>query len=300
MKRLFFNYLIIAVVAVSAAFTSCNKNNIDNGNGNENESEKWVKKRNYQGAQGDHVLIFSINNKIYASSQNTLWEYDPAYNTWTDKKDSPNTYPTAYFVANNKVYIIGSSNNVWEYNPLIDNWTEKSSCPVNFSNFGFGINNKGYVCNSYTRDFYEYDTETDTWKECANFPNIINSGIACGSTTQNGFTIGGYNTGTIFNDCFYMYNPTADKWTQKANFPILTSQGIAFCNDDVIYAGLGYYVDRYTLINYLSKKIYKYDTESNSWSFAIEAPIQSIAGNTVMCNGKLYLLDGIDFWEYSF
>jgi len=295
----------------------------NNQNPPDNQSNKgsWVQKANYQGAAVAYAVGFSVNGKIYVgmgsngNHKNDLWQYDPATNKWTERKDFPGTGNLAYFVANNKAYVIASNMNMWEYNPETDSWMQKASYPDNnlyaaATHIYFNINNKGYVgyyygsFSSIISGFYEYNPATDTWKKCMNTPWGITVATA---TDQIGYAMG--------NDICYTYNPTTDKWAQKANFPLSGSDysgGIAFCEDGVIYAGLGAVADYHSYI--YSNQIYKYDSDANSWSVAITVPdvLTREGAVAVMCNGKLYVGLGLmgvdsgvqqcmlDFWEYSF
>jgi len=311
---------VLLILVAVIGFVACHKDN-NSGENDDNSGNKWVQKKNYPGAQNDRPVAFSVNNKIYALSSTNLWEYNPTSDTWTEKSFpniADNTFITTStcFVINNKAYIIdeynktwipgGSAYNfpVWEYNPIADDWTKKTACPIivstyqcswggtvlSHSNFGFSINNKGYAGNMGGA-FYEYNPETNTWKQCANAGG--HEGIIRGATEEHGFTIGGRNC-SYYASTFRIYNPDTDKWTPKANFPTAIQQGIAFCKDGVIYAGLG--------SPGTGKDIYKYNNDNNSWNYAIEAPIERSGAIAVMCNGKLYLgLGGnIDFWEYTF
>ncbi|MDR1459128.1 MAG: hypothetical protein LBI60_02825, partial [Bacteroidales bacterium] len=102
--------------------------------------------------------------------------------------------------------------------------------------------------------------------------------------------------------------PVTDRWTERASFPLSTKGGIAFCKGGIIYAGLGrdYFLSQSAVYESWRdedhNKIYKYDSENNSWRLETEAPIQGEGKIAVICNGKLYVgLGGsLDFWEYSF
>jgi len=332
----------VAYLAVCMMFIACDKDNGNGnnddpgGNGNENNN-KWIQKANYPAAAVANAVAFSINGKIYVGmgsnatgDKNDLWEYDPATNKWTEKKDFPGQTNTAYFVVNDKAYVL-YLNQMWEYSPTNDSWIQKADCPTH-PTFGVCINNKGYVgiLNSYSnsQSFYEYSPETDTWKQCADFVGLNRRAITAVSTGQNAYIIGGNGPvcagyeSKLRSDNFWTYSPINDKWTQKADFPsgIGLVYGLSFCREGVIYAGLGIEsrqgsssassADRYTYID----EIYKYDANNNSWNSFGKPPIsQRCLAISVVCNGKLYIGLGVyrhpfygagpyhlDFWEYSF
>lgn len=97
--------------------------------------------------------LFTINGKVYVGSQSIgassdynylrqLYEYDPQSNLWATKKDFPGTTriePTVA-VLNNKVYVM----------------------------FGAAKNTGGPA--TYTADAWEYDPETDNWRQLSNPP----------------------------------------------------------------------------------------------------------------------------------
>lgn len=152
------------------------------------ENDTWSQKANLPGAANTLTLAagFSIDNKGYIgtglqtgenNSNNyatkKFWEYDPAENKWTQKKDfdGENRTGAVGFSIGNKGYIgtgYGSGqvylNDFWEYDPAKDAWAKK----IDFNgegrtdSFGFSIGSKGYLGGGRgsgggdLNDFWEY------------------------------------------------------------------------------------------------------------------------------------------------
>ena len=129
MKKTGLNYLLIAVFAISAAFTSCDNYDDGNGDGNGNESGKWIQKKNYPGAASSYAVAFAANGKIYVGNQNDFFEYDPATDKWTEKRFFPMA-AQCHFAVNDLLYIINNSGTMSQYNPSTDTWTEKAAFPI--------------------------------------------------------------------------------------------------------------------------------------------------------------------------
>jgi N-acetylneuraminic acid mutarotase len=156
----------------------------------------WTQKANFGGAPRGGAIGFNIGGKGYigtgviAPSQegytNDFWECDPATNAWTRKADFGGlpTVQAVGFSIGNKGYvgtgftINDFSNDFWEYDPATDAWTRKANFggDPRYGAAGFSIGNKGYIGTGHNekgnlsgneKDFWEYDTTTDTWTQKA-------------------------------------------------------------------------------------------------------------------------------------
>ncbi|GGH64714.1 N-acetylneuraminic acid mutarotase [Filimonas zeae] len=153
----------------------------------------WGNYRNYPASFIKEHDMYAVNGKIYCiagrdtmlyttefPSSGRVYEFDPATNRWTQKRDFPGRrrFDPTGFVINNKIYIIGGNSNgpltdVWEYNPATDVWTRKAEFPgtsvICSAMFNYG--NKIYMFGGYfpqslvINDFWEYDLSTDKWKQ---------------------------------------------------------------------------------------------------------------------------------------
>ena len=112
--------------------------------------------------------LFTIGGKVYVGSQSIgassnyyyfkqLYEYDPATNFWTQKKDFPGTGRTEATVAvlNNKAYVMFGAtkgayfSDAWEYDPASDSWRQLTNPPATKAN-GSGVFNQQAGAIPYT------------------------------------------------------------------------------------------------------------------------------------------------------
>jgi len=208
-------------------------------------SNSWTKKADFPGNGREFGIAFSINGKGYFGlgyddpfrlnpEGADFWEYDPATDQWTKKRDVPFITREAAvgFAMNGKGYVgLGTNFNYstqyrdfWEYDPAIDTWTKKADYPGDgiFLGTGFSINGLGYVgfgaSSNVSKQFWEYNASSNTWSRKADLP-------ASGRTDAIGFAIGnkgyvgfGHNVLSDLND-FWEYDPATDQWKEKRAFP---------------------------------------------------------------------------------
>jgi len=157
-------------------------------------ANEWTPKKDFGGGARYDAAGFSIGGKGYIgtggnngdqrgnnSDQKDFWEYDPAANEWTPKKDFGGAarQGAVSFSIGTKGYIgTGYSRNsnglykdFWEYDPATSEWTPKKDFGggARYAAVGFSIGSKGYIgtgnsYDQYTNDFWEYDPgQTYTW-----------------------------------------------------------------------------------------------------------------------------------------
>jgi hypothetical protein len=174
---------------------------------------------------------FVIDNKgyVYLNGTNQLFEYDPAFNIWSEKAPFPDeskVMPIAMTIAN-KGFIIGGSNTntIWIYDPEDNNWNESQDCFRDvgvYAGIGFNIGNRYFLGGGHTRgnmeeepvklaDFYEYDPHNEIW--------IDKAGVGMfESYYLRSFSLG--NRGYVLDyDYLWEYNPHEDEWYTVADFP---------------------------------------------------------------------------------
>jgi N-acetylneuraminic acid mutarotase len=141
----------------------------------------------------------------------------------------------ASFVIGTKGYVFGGYDgsdrlcDLWEYDTETDSWTQMQSLNEatgletlkgRNSSTAFAVGTKGYVGlgydgKNYLKDFYEYNSETDTWTRIEDFMGPERVGAVA-------FTVGGKGyAGTGFNDNylndFYCFDPSTGHWTKSAD-----------------------------------------------------------------------------------
>ncbi|MBP1618267.1 MAG: N-acetylneuraminic acid mutarotase [Bacteroidetes bacterium] len=104
---------------------------------------------------------------------------------------------------------------------------------------GFSIDTDGYIgCgwngNDYMKDFWKYDTSTDTWTQIANFPESARYGCYGFSLNSVGYVGGGVNDDGYFNS-INSYDPSTASWTTLTGKGKKRAYASAFVISDVAY-----------------------------------------------------------------
>nr|WP_232423647.1 kelch repeat-containing protein [Leptospira weilii] len=164
----------------------------------ESEPIYWNRMQDFPGWGRRNAVAFSINGKGYIAAGETtwgswlsdLWEYDSQTSSWTQKADIP--YPLGYDHA-----------------------------------VGFAINGKGYYgtginTNSISKNWQEYNPNTNQWVSKKNFPGVARFGavaFAIGNKGYLGTGTTGYGVAGTPRKDFWEYNPATDSWRQVADLP---------------------------------------------------------------------------------
>jgi PKD repeat protein/N-acetylneuraminic acid mutarotase len=233
MKALFLLQLIFAIIIIEM-----------------HAQEKWTQKADYGGIERREVVGFAINGKGYIVTgekyegwyicEKDFWEYDPENDVWTQKADFAGVgrYAAIGFAIGDKGYVgwgltspFSYVNDFWEYDVNTNSWTQKADLGPNANReggVGFSIGEKGYIGSGvnhdlgygYTlNDFWEYDPQSDTWTQMADFAGESRAGAVgfcigemgyIGTENRDGYQV-------LYND-FWEYDPALDLWTQKADF----------------------------------------------------------------------------------
>lgn len=191
-----------------------------------------------------------------------LFEYNTITENWTKRASFPSNGRTraSVFVIDNVAYVGlgykgGASSQVnvfpiynevsdfWKYNPSTDTWSQIASFPAGSraSACGFSLNNKGYIVGGgysknsgntkygYFKDTWEYDPQTNTWTQKANFiggefselygTTILGKayiGLGQILDPQTGTSTG---IGKLTTD-LWEYNPLTNVWIKSTSFPL--------------------------------------------------------------------------------
>lgn len=149
-------------------------------------------------------------------------------------------------------------------------WTQMTAPSTPFTarnaSAGFSIGTKGYFglggdTGGETKDFYEYNSITDSWIKKADFGGGKRQAPVSFSIGGKGYVGLGDSSGVANND-FWEYDPTTNIWTKKADFPggVRTTL-IGFSIGNKGYVGLG---DDGTGV--LKKDFYEYNPITNIWT----------------------------------
>ena len=181
---------------------------------------------------GNNNFGFSFLGKGYvrAGSEtiNDFWLFNPINNTWK----SIGLYGDGSAICvstETNVYILGT-NGAREYNPDSNTWTNRATFPPNSTytrsgGVAFAIGNKGYYGmgssgSGFWNDMWQYNPDSNTWKQMANY----NGYIAGGSLSPKVFVIGNdaylmgiekkerLQNAPLSHSFFTKYNAAANTW----------------------------------------------------------------------------------------
>lgn len=208
------------------------------------DSDTWTQKANFVGEARSYSANAPVNGKGYVlwgfnnqtTFYNDTWEYDPNTNNWTQKNASPGVgrASAVAFVLDNKIYagtgLNGSSGlkDFYQYDPGTDTWSQKNDFGGDnrrvasgfvLNGFGYlGLGASGIGNTVWHNDWWQYNHNTDTWTQKANFPGQGTGNSSYFALNGEGHIVGGWRNFSDVYDEHYVYNPNNDTWTQLSNF----------------------------------------------------------------------------------
>jgi len=267
-----------------------------------------------------------INGKFYVlggfgvggMAPGLVFEYDPAGDRWTRKKDMPiKVHHQAQIPLNGKLYVFGGclqgisgeggTQNAWEWDPVADTWKalaqmDRKRCSAVAEQVDGKIyligglepmeNGKGTRVTGLNQ---MYDPATNTWANRSPMPtsrNHAHAGAVNGKIYVLGGRLGAGNIPVTTNiDTVEEYDPVANLWGPvKERMPqVRSGGGWAVCNGK-IYLGGGEWITRefYAAL----KALDAYDPATNTWEVLTPLP-GAVHGNAMGCIGnKLHTVSG--------
>ena len=291
-------------------------------------NEVWSRKADFGGTAVSDAVAFTIGNKGYVGTgfayegsytniySVDLWEYDPSEDVWTQKADFGGTGRASAigFSIGDKGYI-GTGyyydegwqllSDFWEYNPQLNIWTQRADFAgtARFNAFGLSIENKGYIGTGnvdwdfgpWFKDFWEYDPDTDSWEQKADFPGESRHGAAGFTINNKGYLGTGYGDGENYKD-FWEYDPDSDQWIRKADFGgAARSEAVGFTIDGKGYIGTGRGMN-------LHRDFWEYDPQTDTWNRKPDfngVERWNAVGFAIGNRGYVGTGGLIDFWEFD-
>jgi len=148
---------------------------------------------------------------------------------WIELKEFSGTTRSdaASFIIGNNGFVFGGYDgdkrlsDLWMMNPDNDTWTQMA----NLADFGgvarnsasaFAIGTNGYIGlgfdgNDYLKDFWQYNSLTNSWTRKADFEGSARYGAVGFALDGKGYMGTGYDD--KFQNDIYRYDPSADTWT---------------------------------------------------------------------------------------
>jgi len=234
---------------------------------------------------------------------------EESINDWTHLKDFPGAAraSASTFVVGDKAYVcLGRAawkadflKDLWEYDSQTDTWTRKTDFPgvPRVKAVAGVIGTKAYVgmgaigpyasTNLYS-DFWEYDTQTDTWTQRKSFPGSGKNDLFSAVVNGSLYVTLGYDGVKIIRET-WKYEPSTDTWTQLEKAPYGANNMAGFTLGNSFYVGSGF--NGYNLDCF-----YEYNTVSQKWSKRADLPAARILSNGMAINSKGYVLLG-RYWN---
>ena len=269
----------------------------------------------------------ALNGKIYVVggsnnyTNNPVYEYNPATDTWATKKSLP-TPRSSFAIAacQNKIYVIGGTSG-WSsssstiktglnevYDPATDTWETKTSMPTKrYQMEANAVNGKIYVIGGRTGGMYTtvdlnevYDTETDAWTTKEPIPYPVVS-YASAVVDNKIYVIGGQDEfhAQLNLDFTQVYDTETDAWSQGAHIPVATWQATAGATTGTmspkriyVLGGEGGFVEPLD-------QNYVYDPQADVWTTGTPIPTPRINPLVAVVNDLVYVIGGTVGWLES-
>ncbi len=258
-----------------------------------------------------------------------VYEYDPAADTWTKKKNMPQvSHHIGLIELNGKIVVIGGFvkpakgptawepiDNVWEYDPAADTWKalaalpKKRGAPAAVVHGGkiYAIGGAGLHPGSKETTLHParphralgttevYDPAANTWKTLQDMPTARNHG-AIGVVNNKIYYLGGrignaFITRASNTDIVEVYEPATDQWGPLLAPMITPRSAVAWgTHNNRIYVAGG--EQRTSEFQRTFRAVEAYDPATNRWAALppMEFPRHGLAGAII--NGKFHLVSG--------
>ncbi|HEY9060570.1 MAG TPA: kelch repeat-containing protein [Pseudobacteroides sp.] len=283
---------------------------------------KWTRK-NDMIYQRSFFTSTVANGKIYAfggfggknyelSSLDTVEEYDPVNNQWTEcPKMSSTKVNLASAEVNGKIYVCGGANvhpspydfydNTEEYDPVNKKWALKNKMPekrymheaVSLNNYMYVVGGRKAVYNEAIQDYdvsladniLRYDPAKNRWTTLAamNIPRVNHC-----VTVANGkiYAMGGQDERGKVLDSIEEYNPALNKWIIKKPMQTTEFQFGVFSLNDKIY-----------VVGNRSEDFKEYDPKTETWTKKGNFVYNAYRHKVEYVNNNAYAIGGLNFHD---
>ena len=252
------------------------------------------------------IYIIGGTDTIYRVSTDyfsTLWMYDPAIDTWTQKADMPRGRArAATCVVDGKIYAIGGSPHgdadfafVEMYDPATDTWTRKADLPrARCFLSASAVNDKIYVIGgkiypsaTMVATVEEYDPATDTWTRKTDMPTA--RGCHSASVVDGKIYVIGGATGAFgpVVSTVEVYDPATDIWTRKTDMPTARNFISTSVMNGRIYAIGGGNAWGPSL-----SVVEVYDPTTDTWTGDDNIPTARATHSASVVDGNIYVIGG--------
>lgn len=300
-------------------------------------AQKWVQLAPFPDAS-EEVYGIASGGKLYVFAglapgwkpKALVYEYDPATDQWTKKKNMPlASHHVALAELNGKIYVMGGFkypdsgkpawqpiDNAWEYDPAKDTWKALAPLPTKRGSLNavvqggkiYVIGGAGVYPGSKAVDIHParphlvlgtnevYDPATNTWETRRPMPTARNH-AAAGMVNNKIYVIGG-RVGSGFitvgsnTDIVEEYDPATDQWgALKAAMPTPRSSVAWGIYKGKIYVAGGEIHNARMLGAY--RAVEAFDPATNTWTILpwMQFPRHGLAGDFI--ENRLHLVSGL-------
>jgi len=261
--------------------------------------------------------VAAISDRIYAvaGSNNVVYEYDPAANSWALKTHVP-TSRDSFAVAScqGKLYVIGGaisrdpmngdarSCGITEaYDPATDTWELKAPMPTGRVQMkAETVSGKIYVMGGRTAGPYStvnvteaYDPATNSWATKAAMPYSVVS-YASAAVNEKIYVIGGQAEfePRLNLDTTQIYDTISDKWSLGKPAPVIIWQAAAGATTGELAPKQIYVVGGSVGFAAGSDQNYAYNPQNHTWIRAAPMPTARFNPSCAVVDDLLYVLGG--------
>lgn len=247
--------------------------------------------------------------------------------------DGPTRGYACSFTIGNQGYLFGgygskkNLKDLWKYDIENDYWVQCASLPAEgmerHDAAAFAINGKGYITTGTSRetgkhlkDTWEYDPDTDSWKQMDDFPGTARYGAMAFAINGYGYVGAGRDEDNYLKD-IYRFNPAApagSQWeivngyggTKRLYATTFVIDNVAYIccganNSNTVYDFWKFDGATWTQLRDISNTSdYEYDDDyaivrSRAVSFVIDGKAYITGGNSGESSGSNYS----DYWIYD-
>ena len=185
-----------------------------------------------------------------------------------------------------------------------NSWTTQAPMPTARSHLAVGVvsNAAGqtilYAMGGIKPGFFAlrrveaYNSATSTWTRKASLPEARSIMNGAGVIGGKLYVSGGGDSNRTVRKTLYVYTPGTDSWTKKAALPIASALGVTGIIGDKLYVLTGGSADCAGCATTYTRRLYRYDPGSNTWSRLADCPEPHLGGAAGVIDGKLYVAGG--------
>ena len=326
-------YILLACTFCVLILTAC----IDNPASSPYADILFIRKDTIPGVGRASAVGFAINDKGYVAlgrisrygpQLKDCWEYNPLTNKWSQKTNFPGKarVKAVGVGLNGKGYVgMGFDLNCpfyadtahlkdfWCFDPQLNTWSRKADFPSKYTDacismvyknqiyVGFGFDGWGF-----SRYFFRYNPDNDTWTELSWFPGPERVGGTMCTDGDKVFFGTGFNTYNQ-ND-WWQYFPETDSWKELKRMPDTGREnGVSISLNNRYFVTTGRHFAGDMTGGGVKSDIMEYDAVRNVWYKRGDIPNGGRENAVIFSiNGKAYIGFGEndskvlnDFWCFE-